>query len=416
MKEIRVGIIGTGMISNRHIWTYRNIEKYADILGFKATVAAICDIDGQRVNEWGDMYGIPEKDRYTDFRELLKRDDLDTIDVCVHNNMHTPITIAALKAGFDCYTEKPIAASYHDGRMIVDCAKKLGRKFHVQISSLMTPQTRVAKKMIDEGKLGDIYYMNLERVAHRGRSGYDITMFTSDFNLKEIAGHGNTIDIGIYLISQLLYLAGLPKLKSVNGFSGKFMETDDRLLARGGHFGIEDISDGFAKFENGMGFHYMFSPACNHSNYDMTYILGTKGGLEIRNQDVVGGKYAKIPEDPVFPDPELRFIGDLEGRDVVIDLNCGDNGRLEERLDPLKICYNNNQIMWLAYKTGLLDDTTRYNTPEIALNMLLLSDGIFLSQELGREVTAEEIMSLSPALYTREQQIGSELVKFDVDF
>ena len=416
MKEIRVGSIGAGMISNRHIWTYRNMEAYADILGFKAHVAAICDVNEKRVNEWGDTYGIPEKDRYTDYRELLKRDDLDTIDICVHNNMHTPMTIAALKAGFDCYTEKPLAASYHDARMIVDCAAKLGRKLHSQISALMTPQTRMAKEMIEEGRLGDIYYLNLERVAHRGRSGYDNTMFTSDFCLKEIAGHGNTIDIGIYLLSQLLYLAGLPELRSVSGFSGKYMETDDRLLARGGHFGVEDISDGFARFKNGLGFHYLFSPACNHKDYNMAYILGTKGGLEIRNQDVIGGKYARIPGEPVFPDPELTFVGDMDGRDVCIELNCGANGRLEERLEPRKIIYNNNQMQWLAYKTGLLSDEERINTPEIALHMLQLSDGIFLSQELGREVTAEEIEALSPSLFTKEQMIGSELVRFDVEY
>ena len=72
--------------------------------------------------------------------------------------------------------------------------------------------------------------------------------------------------------------------------------------------------------------------------------------------------------------------------------------------------------MWLAYKLGILNDETRYNTPEIAAQQLLITDGIFLSEKLGREVTVDEIKELSPALYMTEQEIGSELVKFDVSF
>ena len=72
--------------------------------------------------------------------------------------------------------------------------------------------------------------------------------------------------------------------------------------------------------------------------------------------------------------------------------------------------------MWLAYKLGILDDTTRYNTPELAAQQLLFTDGIFLSQQLGRSVTAEEIKAMSPSLFLQEQRIGDEIVKFDVEF
>ena len=65
---------------------------------------------------------------------------------------------------------------------------------------------------------------------------------------------------------------------------------------------------------------------------------------------------------------------------------------------------------------GILDDTTRYNTPEIAAQQLLFTDGIFLSEELGRSVTADEIRAMSPSLYLREQDIGSEVLKFDTEF
>ena len=83
-------------------------------LGFTAKVVAVAEIDPRRLKAWGERYGLDEKDMYTDFRELLRETILDMIDVCVHNNLHVPISIAAMKAGFDVYCEKPSAASYHD--------------------------------------------------------------------------------------------------------------------------------------------------------------------------------------------------------------------------------------------------------------------------------------------------------------
>lgn len=419
MKEIRVGIIGGGMISHRHMMIYANMQRYAEQLGFTAKVVAIAEVVPERLRAWGERYNIAEKDLYTDFRELLKRDDLDTVDICVHNNLHTPVAIAAMKAGFDCYCEKPAAASYHDAQMMIECAEKLGRKFHVQISSLMTPQTRKAKELIENGKIGTPYFVNLEQCARRRRPGYDLPEFTSDFYSGPMAGHGPSIDLGVYVIGQILHVLGMPKLKSVTGFTRRGVDLDRRLITHPDGFGVEDICDGFAKFENGVGFHYLSTSANNYRDYGMTYILGSKGGLELIDTDTAGGKLAR-PEGMSKPlyggEPELKYHGMADGDIVDIDLNCDENGAMEQRADPQKLLYNDNQIMWLAYKLGVLDESARYNTPEIAAQQLLFTDGIFLSEQMGREVTVDEIKALSPSLYMKEQQIGNELVRFDTSF
>lgn len=421
MKEVRVGIIGGGMISHRHMMIYSAIQRRAAELGFTAKVVACCEIDPQRLKQWGELYGLPEKDLYTDYRQMLKRDDLDTIDVCVHNNLHAPIAIEVMKAGFDCYCEKPEAASYHDAKLMMDCAKKLGRKFHVQMSSIMTPQSRTGRDLIAKGQLGTPYYVNLEQCCMRRRPGYDpgLREFTTDFYTKAMAGHGPSIDLGIYVIGQILFMLGLPELESVSGFARQAMELEPKLVTNPHGFGVEDICDGFAKFKNGLGFHFLSTSANNAKEYSMTYILGSKGGLEVTDTDMAGGKFAR-PQGVTRPmfgeEPNLRYFGNWNGRDVSMDLRCDENGNLEELTNPEILLYNDNQAMWLAYKLGILDDTTRYNTPEIAAQQLLFTDGIFLSQQLGRSVTAEEIKAMSPSLFLREQQIGSELVKFDVDF
>lgn len=420
MKEIRVGIIGGGMISHRHMVIYSNIQRRAAELGFTAKVVACAEIDDATRKAWAEKYGMDEKDMYKNYRDMLKRDDLDTIDVCVHNNLHTPISIEVMKAGFDCYCEKPEAVSYRDAQMMIDCAKKLGRKYHVQMSSIMTPQTRVGRDMIARGELGNPYFVNLEQCTMRRRPGYDagLRAFTTDFYSKRISGHGPSIDLGIYVIGQILFMLGCPKLQSVSGFAKQAMELKPKLITNPDGFGVEDICDGFAKFETGLGFHFLSTSANNAKEYAMTYILGSKGGLEVLDTDTVGGKYARpgMGRPNFGGEPNLKFFGNWNGRDVAVDLRCDENGMEEELTNPEMLYYNDNQVMWLAYKLGILNDETRYNTPEIAAQQLLFTDGIFLSEELGRSVTRDEIIELSPSVYLREQDIGTEVLKFDTEF
>ena len=415
---VRVAIIGCGMISHRHMLIYKNINDMAETLGFRAEIAAVAEVDPERLAAFGEQYGIPEKDRYVDYHDMLKRDDIDTVDVCVHNNLHAPVSIEVMKAGFDCYTEKPAAASYADAKLMIDAAKKLGRKFHVQISSVMTPQSRLARKMIRDGRLGKPYYVNLEACAQRRRPGYDWPAFTEDFLSKKVAGHGPSIDLGIYAIGQILFVLDQPEIASVSGFAGKFMPHEPSLVSNPNGFDVEDTADGLIRFTNGAAFHYLATSANNYRDYSMTYILGDKGGLEITDTDMGGYRLAR--PNPAGPpmfggEPGLRFFGDMDGRDVGIDLNVDANSTLETRLDPKMWIYNDNQVMWLSYKLGLISEEERYNTPSIALDMLMVTDGIFLSSDLGRSVTRDEIIAMSPSLYLREQEIGGKTYRFDVE-
>jgi len=421
MKEIRVGIIGGGMISHRHMTIYSNIQKHAAELGFTAKVVAISEIDEAKLKAWAEKYGFDEKDCYTDFREMLKRDDLDTVDVCVHNNLHAPVSIAVMKAGFDCYCEKPVASNYADAKMMMDCAEKLGRKFHVQISSLMTPQSRVARDMIARGDLGDLYYVNLHFFSQRRRPGYDLPQFTTDFYTKKVAGHGPSIDLGIYLISQILFITGVPELDRVSGFATRGLEYNPAFITDPEGFGVEDFGTAMAKYKNGMTFNLLAASAGHYKDYGMTYVLGSKGGLEITGTDTTGGPFAAAANADAATlfggHPELKFYGDVNGRLLEYDVNCWENGNYEQRTDPAKwLLYNDNQCMWLAYKLGILDDTTRYNTPNVALNMLKLTDGMFLSSELGREVTADEIVAMSKSMAITEQDIPGGTIHYDLSF
>lgn len=395
MKELRVGIIGAGTISHRHMKVYQNIP------GMK--VVAVAEIDEKKLKAWSEQYGIT--DTYTDFREMLKRDDIDSVDVCVHNNLHAPVAIAVMKAGKACYSEKPMAATYADCKLMVDCWQKTGVKFAVQISSLFSAQTRIAKQLIGEEKLGEIYHARSAAAAYRRRPSIDVNG-TPDFMSREIAGHGQTVDLGSYHLGQMLFLLGLPKLKSVYGKA--YQKMANPLPNR--TIGVEDMAVGMAEYENDLTIECMQANATNMDDVGTSYITGTKAALKLASVDCVGGDWSMgqgrgpMAGMPEMMQPKLRFVGEASGIHVDCDMRAYYNQQLQKSYDPGVMMWYDNQMHWYSYLTGVLDDNTRYNTPMIGLNTMLLTDGLFLSSEMGRSVTADEIRELSKPMSIWKQE------------
>lgn len=405
MKEIRVAIIGTGSISSRHMKVWGNIPQ--------VRVVAAAEINEKKLSDWSQKYEI--KDVYTDFREMLKRDDIDAVDVCVHNNLHAPVCMAVMKAGKHCYCEKPMSASYFDSKLMYDCAKECNVKFAVQISSLFTEQTRIGRKLIEDGALGGIYHARSVIANYRRRPSMDgpFSGGTPDFLRSEMAGHGQSIDTGIYHLGQMLYLLGLPELKAVFGKS--YHKIGSSVPGR--TVEVEDMCVALAEFENDLTLDIQEANACNVNVPPSSYITGDKGGLVYWNIDEVGGEWS-MGQGPAKLMPEnmqhgMKFMGEYQGIHVDCDLKTYYNQMQNRCYDPDMMTWYDNQMHWYKYLIGELTDETRYNTPEIALQASLLTDGIFISQQEGRSVTAEEIKDKSRSLAMWKQETPWGIFDYD---
>src|SRR5205823_4170765 len=108
-----------------------------------------------------------------DFRKVLKMADVDAVDVCLHNNLHAPVTIEALQAGKNVYCEKPMSGSYCDSKAMYDAARKTGKKLHIQLSTLYSAEHKAARRLIEEGALGQLYYARSFGFRRRGRPFVD---------------------------------------------------------------------------------------------------------------------------------------------------------------------------------------------------------------------------------------------------
>ena len=421
MKELRIGIIGCGMISHRHMTVIENLKA----LGYNLKVVAAAEVKKDRLMAWGKQYGLDEKDLYQDFREMLKRDDIDEIEVCVHNNLHTSVATAVMAAGFPCYSEKPMAASYADAKILYDAQKKYGQKLAVQISSIYNPQTRIAKKMIAEGKLGKVYHARSVGHRRQGRPGYDMPFFSPDFIDPKIGVHGPLFDLGIYHLAQMLYVLGMPELESVYGFQSCDYWTDpaiDKLVGRTAP--VEDLGVGMARFKGGLCMDIYEDWAIHMEDIGGSFIAGSLGGLKFLDVDQTGGPMAvpaggQIVGGGNLQKPRLVYYGvDSEAKLFETKLDCaiGDvTGQQELLIHPEMAMYNDNQLQWYSYLWGDLTDETRIDSPYIAMQTAFLSEGVVLSSDLGRSVTADEIRQMAKSIALRDQETEFGTIHYDFD-
>ncbi|GAG03622.1 unnamed protein product, partial [marine sediment metagenome] len=102
MDKVRIGIVGSKFAADFHCDSYGRSEK--------AEVVAVAAIDN--LEEISAKWNIP--DTYEDYNEMLRRDDIDLVSVCVPNFLHHDVTLASARAGKHVLCEKPLATTIAD--------------------------------------------------------------------------------------------------------------------------------------------------------------------------------------------------------------------------------------------------------------------------------------------------------------
>jgi len=163
MSRVRIGIIGVG---NRGTQLLNGFMANQD-----CEIVALCDVykpyttrtyddvtgphrGTDKVPRMGERLGDCE--RYTDFRELLKRDDIEAVCIATPDHWHAVQTIAAFRAGKDVLVEKPLTITVHEGRRMVQVEKETGRIAGVGLNRRGCSIYRRCVEIVRSGKLGDI--------------------------------------------------------------------------------------------------------------------------------------------------------------------------------------------------------------------------------------------------------------------
>jgi len=193
MEPIRVGLIGCGGISAKHMEGYGMLHDLFQ-------VAAVCDTNDlaarQRAVELG-ATGI-----YADHRDLLATAQVDAVDLCLPHHLHAAIALDCFAAGVHVLVEKPIATTLEEADRIVNAARRAGKILMVGHNERYDPQYQEMKRLIDTGLLGDIFCARADHNQNFRRA--------DDHWLKtnQQAGGGVVIGSGIHRIDLLRWLVG----------------------------------------------------------------------------------------------------------------------------------------------------------------------------------------------------------------
>ena len=224
-----------------------------------AEIAAICDSNEENLRAAGERYGIPEEKRFTDYMDIVRDPRIEAVTVAVPDQQHRQLSCDLLRAGKHVLCEKPLALTREDLRAIIRAADESGRKFMVGQICRFTPAFEKAKALIDDGTLGELYFVESE-YAHD-------YMYLVDTWRADPLRHG-VIGGGCHAVDLLRWLAGDPKEVFAYGMH--------KLLPQ---VAYDDATIAVMKFDDNLAGKVFVSTGCKR-NYTMrTVIYGTKGTL-----------------------------------------------------------------------------------------------------------------------------------------
>ncbi len=307
MKEFNVAMIGGGFMGKAHALAYAGMPMFFWPAPAIPIRKVLVDVTDELARDGAKRYGFERSS--SDWRTVVTDPDVDIIDIVTPNNLHAEIAIAAAEAGKHIICEKPLARSGDEALTMLNAVEKAGVTHMVAFNYRRTPAVAMAKKLIDEGAIGDV-------INFRGTYLQD---WSADPNgplswrfQKAIAGSGSLGDIGTHVIDMARYLVG--EITAVNAILktwivdrptqeggldqlGASQKSTDRPRAK---VDVDDEVLTLVRFENGaIGSVEATRNAHGRNNFLTFEIHGTKGSIlfDYERRDQLQVAFADDPGD-----------------------------------------------------------------------------------------------------------------------
>ena len=230
MGKLGVGVIGCGMISGNHFHALEKLEHVA--------LRAVCDIDEEKLQKAMEAQHV---DGCADWRDLISRDDIDAVHICVPHHLHAEISIAALRAGKHVLCEKPMGVSLREARAMEAAALESGKTLTVCFQNRYNGASKRMKEVIGSGALGKILGGSAFVTWNRAEPYYQNSPWRGKW---ETEGGSVLINQAVHTLDLLRWLAGDLKLRDCTMSAKRLAEiietedTCDMLLtdSAGGRF------------------------------------------------------------------------------------------------------------------------------------------------------------------------------------
>ena len=285
MQKLNVALIGYKFMGKAHSNAWKKAPYFFDT-PIEPVLKVACGRHEGSLKAFADRWGWEEIE--TDWKKVIARDDIDIVDISVPTHLHHEIAVAAARAGKHIFCEKPMALSYQQAKEMYEAAEKNGIIHYLNHNYRRCPAIRLARQLIDEGKIGRIFHW---------RGAYlQSWIVDPDFPLtwhlqKEKAGAGPHIDLNSHSVDLARYLVG--EIKSIACMTAQFIQErplpDEEAAgtfkgatkgSEKGKVTVEDAAFMVVEFENGaLGSFEATRFAPGRKNYNYFEIYGEKGSI-----------------------------------------------------------------------------------------------------------------------------------------
>ncbi|MCC6605705.1 MAG: Gfo/Idh/MocA family oxidoreductase [Anaerolineae bacterium] len=305
MKTMNVAIIGTKFMGKAHSNAWLNAPRFFD-MGIKPVLKVACGQNEAELKAFAERWGWEETE--TDWRKVMERDDVDIVDISVPTYLHRDIAVAAAKAGKHIFCEKPFALNLDEAREMYEAADAAGIVHYVNHNYRRCPAVMLAKRLIDEGKIGRIFHW-------RGAYLQDWIVdpnFPLTWHLRaETAGTGphgdlnsHSIDLARFLVGDIKSVAAMMttfiKERPLPGAGAATFSAGSGESTEMGQVTVDDASFMVAEFENGaLGTFEASRFAPGRKNYNYFEIYGSEGSI-VFNLERMNELQLFLRNDPAY--------------------------------------------------------------------------------------------------------------------
>jgi predicted dehydrogenase len=294
-KTVNIGLIGYAFMGKAHSAAFRDVPMYFPDVRLKPVMKAICGRDEAAVREAAGRFGWESYE--TDALKLIRRDDIQVVDVCSPGWAHKEQVIAAAKAGKHIICEKPIGNNLKEAKAMADAVNAAGVQNTVMFNYRRVPAMSYARELIRAGEIGEIRHFR----------AFYLQDWIADPNFpmvwrldKKQAGSGTLGDIGSHIIDMGRFLVG--EIEEVCGTLKTFVK--ERPLEPGsrkkGKVTVDDAAAFLANFENGaLGTFEATRFARGRKNFNGFEIYGSKGSLVYNFEEMNRLQFLSTKDSPL---------------------------------------------------------------------------------------------------------------------
>jgi len=373
-KPLNIGMVGYGFMGRAHSNAYRRVGNFFD-LEYQPVLKAVAARSRDKAEAFAYRWGYESVE--TDWRKLVERPDIDAIDICVPNDLHMEIAIAAAKAGKMVLCEKPLARNSKEGEKMVAAVEKVGVPNTVWYNYRRVPAVSLIKQVVESGRLGKIFHYRAKFLQDWTISPDVPQGGAGTWRLDvEAAGSGVTGDLIAHCVDTAIWING--SIKNLTAMTETFVKKRKHAITgKVQDVGIDDAAAVLCHFDNGaLGTFESTRYARGHKALYTLEINGQHGSLAWDLHDL--NRLAWF---------DHRIEGQLRGWTSIL-VTDGDHPYLGKWWVPgLSIGYEHSFIHQLAdFLEGVATGTPASPTFREALETTRVCDAIVKSGKTGKWV------------------------------